>query len=285
MKSQGIFALFFCLILWWVAAERTNDWEQGLNSKADFYLSASVVLLSLSSSSSSFMLHAFSWMELLSFFILYFMHSNSCTQANTYHINMMWSGINSVRTHHNFFPHSCALKHDPWFTVSFVRTLFFILLYFHVVLTFNFSLHTIAVLSCYLLSPSLSPSGKKVERKTELKTLSWFYSVKFCPRIWLNLERMCTQISNLNKPQWTIRCEYRTPLSHVCTYHIFDGNIYSRQETQTLKFTLYYSPQGLNSKVRWMRVAETVNECRSISRHQLDTRMFDTYMMWYLHRL
>lgn len=177
MKSQGIFALFFCLILWWVAAERTNDWEQGLNSKADFYLSASVLLLSLSSSSSSFMLHAFSWMELLSFFILYFMHSNSCTQANTYHIKMMWSGINSVRTHHNFFPHSCALKHDPWFTVSFIRTLFFILLYFHVVLTFNFSLHTIAVLSCYLLSPSLSPSGKKSRTKNRIENT---FLVLFC---------------------------------------------------------------------------------------------------------
>lgn len=167
-------------------------------------------------------------------------------------------------------------SYEHYFLSSYIFTLFWLLTFLY---TRSLCCHV-----TYSLLLSLQ-AAKKVERKTELKTLSWFYSVKFCPRIRLNLERMCTQISNLNKPQWTIRCEYRTPLSHVCTYHIFDGNIYSRQETQTLKFTLYYSPQGLNSKVRWMRVAETVNECRSISRHQLDTRMFDTYMMWYLHRL
>lgn len=136
----------------------------------------------------------------------------------------------------------------------------------------------------FLLLQKKSVPGeiKKIEQKSKWKIFSWFHFVKFRPCTCSNLEHMCTNILHQkirHWAEWTIRCEYQTPLSHVCTYHIFDRDIYSWQETQTqtqtLKFTLLYSPQRLHSKVRCMRVAETVNECRSVSRHQLDTSMFD----------
>lgn len=92
VKSREIFTLLFFL------SDERRWKEQGLNSKADFYLS-------FSSSSS---------MEAL-FFLLYCI---SCIRTGvhiiSYYIKVMWFGINSA--HQAYITkvfHFCELKYDP----------------------------------------------------------------------------------------------------------------------------------------------------------------------------